>query len=68
MKTQLTLDIEQALRDRFQNKYERYAFEVSIGKGICDCVTTKIQYENHKLPWVTCYEIKVSLQDYWNKL
>jgi len=66
MKTDLTIEIEEALRQRSKGKSERYAFEVPIGKGICDFVTTKIDYENHSIPWVTCYEIKVSLSDYWN--
>ena len=65
-KTDLTLEIEEALRQRNKSKCERYAFEVPIGKGICDMVTTKILYENHCIPWVTCYEIKVSMSDYWN--
>lgn len=33
-------------------------------KGICDFVTTKINFENHKIPYVICYEIKVSFEDY----
>lgn len=32
--------------------------------GICDFVTTKICPNNHNIPFVTCYEIKVSFNDY----
>ena len=65
-KTNLTLEIENALRDRAKRESSRYAFEVPVPGGICDFVTTKINFGNHCLPYVTCYEIKVSLSDYWN--
>lgn len=66
MKTDLTLEIENKLKAKAQRESKRYAFEVPVPNGICDFITTKISYENHNIPYVTCYEIKVSLSDYWN--
>ncbi len=40
--------------------------EVPVPNGICDFVTSKLSFENHSIPYMTCYEIKVSLRDYWN--
>ena len=65
-KTNLTLEIEEALKNKFKKDYTRYAFEVPVPNGIVDALTAKIQYRNHNIPWFTCYEIKVSLSDYWN--
>lgn len=65
-KTALTIELEDALREKFKSDCKRYAFEVPVSGGIVDCLTSKIQYRNNNLPWFTCYEIKVSLSDYWN--
>lgn len=64
-KTDLTFEIEEALRSRAKSKCERYAFEVPIAGGICDFVTAKLVFENHKIPHITCYEIKVSFSDFF---
>ena len=64
MKTDMTLEIEEKLTAKAKRESKRYALEVPVPKGICDFVTTKINYDNHSIPYVTCYEIKVSFSDY----
>ena len=64
MKTDLTVEIEQALIKRARRKSERYGLEVRVPNGICDFVTSKLCFMNHSIPHITCYEIKVSLNDY----
>lgn len=64
MKSKLTLEIEEKLKEKAKRESKRYAFEVRVKGGICDFVTTKINFENHNIPYVTCYEIKVSFSDY----
>jgi hypothetical protein len=63
-KSELTLDIERCLINKAVKNSQRYASEVSVGGGICDFVTIKSDYQNNNIPHVTCYEIKVSLQDF----
>lgn len=63
-KTKLTLEIENKLRERAKNNSERYAFEVPIKAGIVDFITSKIECENHYIPHITCYEIKISFSDF----
>ncbi len=58
------MEIEEKLKAKAIRESKRYAFEVRVPNGICDFVTTKIDFRNHNIPWVTCYEIKVSFSDY----
>ena len=64
MKTDLTLEIEDKLRIRAKRNCERFAFEVPVKDGICDFITSKIDFSNYSIPYVTCYEIKVSFSDF----
>lgn len=64
IKTDLTKEIEDKLKSKALRESNRYAFEVRVPNGICDFVTTKIEPSNHNIPWVTCYEIKVSFNDF----
>lgn len=64
-KTEMTLEVEEALRKRARSESKRYAFEVPVPNGICDFVTTKLDYRNCKIPHITCYEIKTSFNDFF---
>lgn len=64
IKSVVTKEIEEKLKVKAFRDSNRYAFEVRVPNGICDFVTTKIDPANHNIPWVTCYEIKVSFSDY----
>ena len=64
IKTDLTLEIEEKLKAKAKRESKRYALEVRVTGGICDFVTTKVMPANHNMPWVTCYEIKTSFNDY----
>jgi hypothetical protein len=66
-KSKLTLEIEEKLKERFIKNNERYAFETPIKSGIVDAITSKIDYRNHRLPHITCYEIKISYSDFNSK-
>lgn len=62
MKTNLTLEIENKLINKFKNTSYRYAKEVGFGDGIVDFITAKTgRYSFHEF---TCYEIKVSFSDF----
>ncbi len=73
-KTDLTLQIEKKLIQRFMGTSTRYALEVPMSihtskgfeYGIVDFVTVDVQGGNfpNKIPYVTCYEIKVSVNDF----
>jgi len=62
-KTNLTLEIEKKLKEKYKKTGERYAFEVPFKDGICDFVTAKTNTSNNKLPFIICYQIKVSFSD-----
>lgn len=66
MKTELTLEIEEALKVRSRRDYTRYALEVRVPNGIADFVTAGIDSTNHSIPLITVYEIKVSFGDYYH--
>lgn len=67
-KSKLTLEIEEKLEKRARANCERFAFEVPIkGGGIVDMATAKTSRKNHHIPYITCYEIKVSLSDFKSK-
>lgn len=64
MKTPITLEIEERLKAKAKRECKRYAFEVDVPRGVCDFVTTKMNFDNYSMPYVICYEIKVSFSDY----
>ena len=73
-KTNLTLQIEKKLIQRFMGTATRYALEVSMSihtskgfeYGIVDFVTANIQGGKfpNKIPYITNYEIKISVNDF----
>jgi len=65
MKTNLTLEIEQALIKKCKGTSQRYALEVSFKNGFVDFATAKFSFQEQK-PIVKFYEIKVSLNDFKN--
>jgi hypothetical protein len=77
MKTNLTVEIEQALINRVKGSSKRYATEVSMcsGKydnvghricGIVDFVTAEMDYTWY-FHIISCYEIKISYSDFKSK-
>ena len=62
MKTNLTLEIENKLINRFKNTSYRYAKEVEFGDGIVDFITAI--YDSYGFHAFTCYEIKISFSDF----
>jgi len=64
IKTNATIEIEEKLKAKAIRESKRCGLEVRVPNGICDFVTTKAMPSNHNIPWVTCYEIKVSFGDY----
>lgn len=77
MKTDLTIEIEQALVNRVKGSAKRYATEVSMcsryhdntGNRICgivDFVTAEMDYTWY-FHIITCYEIKISYSDFKSK-
>lgn len=42
----------------------RYALEIDISGGRVDFITSELNYRNMSLPEFTCYEIKVSANDF----
>jgi hypothetical protein len=66
-KTKLTLEIEKALCNKANKNCDRYALEVPVPNGICDFVSIGIDYRNHGIPIIRCYEIKISYSDFKSK-
>lgn len=76
-KTDLTKSIEKKLIQRFMGTATRYALEIPMSihtskgfeYGIVDFVTVDIQGGNfpNKIPYITNYEIKVSVNDFKSK-
>lgn len=62
MKTDLTLEIENKLINKFKDTSYRYAKEVVFGDGIVDFITAI--YDSYGFHKFTCYEIKISFSDF----
>lgn len=72
MKSQLTIDIENALIRKFKGTSYRYATEVSINNGkeygVVDFITSKQSNDvMYGIPLFDCYEIKISYEDFLSK-
>jgi len=66
MKSELTLEIEQALIKKFKGTGFRYALEIGFKNGYVDFATSKMDYYEQK-PLISFYEIKISLSDFKSK-
>lgn len=76
-KTDLTISIEKKLMLKFYNTSTRFALEVPIGAhggseimfGVADFVTVDIKNSPfpNQIPFIKCYEIKVSVADFKSK-
>lgn len=67
MKSLLTKEIEKHLCIKANRECKRFALEVSVPYGICDFITVAFGSTIHNLPYISCYEIKISFSDFKSK-